>query len=351
MSDRNVSPDSGQHWADEGAWPAAPGVHRIPLPLPTDGLRAVNVYAIETDGAEGGLTLVDGGWAIEAGRAALDKGLAQIGYAASDIRRFLVTHVHRDHYTQAVVVRREFGSRIALGLADKPTLDRVHEGTDDNRIAALLHDAGAADLAERWVRLVDGPGPDLSHWGYPDEWLDDDVDLAVGARTLRAVATPGHTRGHYVFAEPDAGLLFAGDHVLPTITPSIGFEPVPASLPLGDFLSSLTKVRAMPDALLLPAHGPVAPSVHARVDELLAHHDERLAQCRRALAPGGRSAYDAAARLTWTRHEHPLADLDTFNQTLAVLETRAHLELLVARGDAVAVDTADGRAYAPSVER
>ena len=64
VSDRNVSPDSGQHWADEGAWPAAPGVHRIPLPLPTDGLRAVNVYAIETDE---GLTLVDGGWAI--GRA------------------------------------------------------------------------------------------------------------------------------------------------------------------------------------------------------------------------------------------------------------------------------------------
>ena len=344
MSDRNVSPDSGQHWADEGAWPAAPGVHRIPLPLPTDGLRAVNVYAIETDE---GLTLVDGGWAIEAGRAALDKGLAQIGYAASDIRRFLVTHVHRDHYTQAVVVRREFGSRIALGLADKPTLDRVHEGTDDNRIAVLLHDAGATDLADRWVRLLDGPGPDLSHWGYPDEWLEDDVDLAVGARTLRAVATPGHTRGHYVFAEPDAGLLFAGDHVLPTITPSIGFEPVPASLPLGDFLSSLTKVRAMPDALLLPAHGPVAPSVHARVDDLLAHHDERLAQCRQALAPSGRSANDVAARLTWTRHEHPLADLDTFNQTLAVLETRAHLELLVARGDAVAVDTADGRAYAP----
>jgi glyoxylase-like metal-dependent hydrolase (beta-lactamase superfamily II) len=344
VSDRNVSPDSGQHWADEGAWPAAPGVHRIPLPLPTDGLRAVNVYAIETDE---GLTLVDGGWAIEAGRAALDKGLAQIGYAASDIRRFLVTHVHRDHYTQAVVVRREFGSRIALGLADKPTLDRVHEGTDDNRIAALLRDAGAADLADRWVRLVDGPGPDLSHWGYPDEWLEDDVDLAVGARTLRALATPGHTRGHYVFAEPDAGLLFAGDHVLPTITPSIGFEPVPASLPLGDFLSSLAKVRAMPDALLLPAHGPVAPSVHARVDELLAHHDDRLTQCRNALAPGGRSAHDVAARLTWTRHEHPLADLDTFNQTLAVLETRAHLELLVARGDAVAVDTADGRAYAP----
>ena len=122
---------------------------------------------------------------------------------------------------------------------------------------------------------------------------------------------------------------------------------MPASLPLGDFLSSLTKVRAMPDALLLPAHGPVAPSVHARVDEL-ARPPRRpvgpLPAGPRARRP---EAYDVAARLTWTRHEHPLADLDTFNQTLAVLETRAHLELLVARGDAAAAGTADGRAYAP----
>ena len=47
--DRNVSPESGRHWADAGAWPTAPGVHRIPLPLPSDGLRAMNVYAVEAD--------------------------------------------------------------------------------------------------------------------------------------------------------------------------------------------------------------------------------------------------------------------------------------------------------------
>ena len=57
-----VSPDSGEHWTEPGAWPAAPGVHRIPLPLPTDGLKAVNVYVLETDD---GLTLIDAGWAIE----------------------------------------------------------------------------------------------------------------------------------------------------------------------------------------------------------------------------------------------------------------------------------------------
>lgn len=40
----------------------AEGIYRIPLPLPMDGLKAVNVYVIETGE---GLTLIDGGWAIQ----------------------------------------------------------------------------------------------------------------------------------------------------------------------------------------------------------------------------------------------------------------------------------------------
>jgi hypothetical protein len=36
-----------------------PGIYRIPLPLPFDGLRAVNAYAIET---ADGLVMIDSGW-------------------------------------------------------------------------------------------------------------------------------------------------------------------------------------------------------------------------------------------------------------------------------------------------
>ena len=43
-----------------------------------------------------------------------------------------------------------------------------------------------------------------------------------------------------------------------------------------------------------------------------------------------------AHKLTWTRREVPLTDLDDFNQMLAVNETGAHLDVLVARGHAVA---------------
>ncbi|MFC4783205.1 MBL fold metallo-hydrolase [Nocardioides sp. MAHUQ-72] len=333
-----VSPDSGRHWTEPGAWQVAEQVHRIPLPLPTDGLRAVNVYVIDTGH---GLTLVDGGWAIDEGRTLLEKSLGEIGSSFADITRFLVTHVHRDHYTLAAVLGREVGAHVSLGLGDKPTLDLLHgadESTDDPTLL-VLRSTGAHRIAEEWQRFTDGRVPDLGTWGYPDSWLEGDHAIEVGDRTLDAVHTPGHTQGHYVFAERAAGLLFAGDHVLPTITPSIGFEPVPVRQPLRDFMGSLAKVRDLPDLTLLPAHGPVAPSSHARVDQLLDHHEERLAHCLEVLGGGPATAYDVAGELPWTRHEHRLADLDTFNAALASLETKAHLELLVARGQASRADT------------
>jgi glyoxylase-like metal-dependent hydrolase (beta-lactamase superfamily II) len=134
--------------------------------------------------------------------------------------------------------------------------------------------------------------------------------------------------------------------VLPTITPSIGFEPVPVEQPLRDFLGSLTKVRGLPDLRLLPAHGPVAPSSHARIDELLAHHEHRLALCLDAITGRPRTAYDVAGVLPWTRHERMLAELDVFNAALASMETKAHLELLVARGRATREVTDGGVVFA-----
>jgi len=334
-----ISPDSGEHWATPGAWTVADGVHRIPLPLPTDGLKAVNVYVLETPD---GLTLVDGGWAITEGRESLEAGLKQLGFGFGDIRRFLVTHAHRDHYTLASVLGEEYAAEVSLGIGDRPTLDRVHqEGSPESGTAELLQAAGADVLAERWAAVA-LPPPDPSHWRYPDRWLDGDLTVEVGTRRLDAVHTPGHTQGHYVFADRSGGILFAGDHVLPTITPSIGFEPRPVVSPLGDFMASLTKVRGLPDLRLFPAHGPVGPSTHARIDQLLQHHERRLQHCLRTLVGEPLTSVDVADQLPWTRHEHPFSSLDLFNSVLATLETKAHLELLVARGEVVRQETDGG---------
>ena len=51
---------------------------------------------------------------------------------------------------------------------------------------------------------------------------------------------------------------------------------------------------------------------------------------------------DVARTLGWTRHETPYEKLDEFAQGMAAMETKAHLDLLVARGDATREADADG---------
>jgi glyoxylase-like metal-dependent hydrolase (beta-lactamase superfamily II) len=323
-----LSVDSGQVWTEEGPWQVAPGIHRVPLPLPTDGLRAVNVYVIE---GQDGLTLIDGGWAIPEAREVLDRSLARLGANVRDIRRFLVTHVHRDHYTLASELGAETDADVMLGLADRPTLEIARRPDRSSELSlVVLTRAGARELG---IRPREGAlRTNVSAWGDPRGWLVDDVDLDLGHRTLSAVHTPGHTPGHFVFADVVGGVLFSGDHVLPTITPSIGFVLPPPQDPLGDFMASLAKVKAIPDLALLPAHGSIATSSHARVDVLLEHHERRLDLASDAIRAGCSTAYEVAHELTWTRHERRMGDLETFDQVLAVRETLAHLDLLVARG-------------------
>jgi glyoxylase-like metal-dependent hydrolase (beta-lactamase superfamily II) len=317
-------------WTEPGAYAVCEGVHRIPLPLPMDGLRAVNVYVIET---EHGLTLVDGGWAIELARKQLEDSLRCLGHTPRDITSFLVTHAHRDHYTQAVAIRSEFGrATVALGLGDKPTLDLVNSALDENPFVRRLYACGAVEVARAWAQSGTGAAPDVAVWQPPDTWLEGDQVIEVGSRRLRAVPTPGHTAGHFVFADLEAGLLFAGDHVLPTITPSVGFEAANESEPLRDYLDSLVRVRALPDLRLLPAHGSVTTSSHARVDELLQHHESRLQLSLAAVGSGRHTPYEVASALPWTRRERSFAELDVFNAGMAVMETRVHLDLLAIRG-------------------
>ncbi|MEU4743223.1 MBL fold metallo-hydrolase [Actinosynnema sp. NPDC023658] len=323
-------------WTEPGVFEVAPGVHRIPLPLPNDGLHTVNAYAIE-DG--GGLVLIDPGWALEAGETALEAALGTLGHGFEDVRRFLVTHVHRDHYTMAVALRRRFGTKIALGAGEQPSLAKVvgrrRDGFRD------LFAWGAPHLAEKWRAVVASVGEaELRDYEEPDEWLDES-DLALEKRVLRVLPTPGHTRGHVVFVDVESSLLFAGDHVLPHITPSIGFEPARPALPLGDYLDSLRLVREHPDLRLLPAHGPVTESSHARVDELLAHHEDRLAATLDAVRSGTGTAFETARKLGWTRRNRAFAELDLFNRVLATGETAAHLDVLVHRG-LLTTDVEDG---------
>lgn len=322
-------------WAEPGVEDLGGGLYRIPLPLPGDALKAVNIYAIA---GEDGVDLVDAGMALVQARERLIGALGQIGFGLGDIRNFFITHIHQDHYTLAVELRTTLRGQISLGEGERINMAAIREvaaGRNEPGFIEMLHAMGAGELADE-IRAIMSPrfaNPLPSgQWSDPDRWLADGAVLDLRSRTLRVIHTPGHTQGHVVFHDETNGSLFAGDHVLPHITPSIGFQPSITRTALRDYLGSLLLMLTLPDSRLLPAHGPICESTHDRVTELLAHHEDRLERTLEAATGGPVTAYQSASAIPWTRRQRKLADLDPMNQLLAVGETSAHLEVLVHRG-------------------
>ncbi|MTD13437.1 MBL fold metallo-hydrolase [Nakamurella sp. YIM 132087] len=319
-------------WRTPGTFEVATGVHRIPMPMSDGGLDTVNVYALI---APDGITLIDGGEHVPGALDRLAAGLAPLGAGIADVRRVLVTHVHVDHYSLAPSIRRISGAEVAMGAGEQPTIQRVGDPdfpqwSEQHR---QLRRGGAGDVLEGILAGFPGMESDPADYLPPDTWWTGPTDIPLGDAVLQVIPTPGHTAGHSVFALPGQGLMFTGDHVLPRITPSIGFDAAPAVLPLRSFLASLALVRSGADHRMLPAHGPVTDSVHHRIDELVAHHDVRLAETAAAVRGGASSAREVAAQLGWTRHLRRFDELTVFNRMLAVCETLAHLDLLVDRGE------------------
>jgi glyoxylase-like metal-dependent hydrolase (beta-lactamase superfamily II) len=136
---------------------------------------------------------------------------------------------------------------------------------------------------------------------------------------------PGHADGHIGF-ERD-GVLVAGDHLLPDISPAVGRYADGSPDPLGAYLRSLERTVELAPELALPGHGEPIEDPAGRARELIAHHSERLDATAAALRDGPRTAYEVSLAV------FPF-DLDPSGRRFAVAETLAHLERLEREGEA-----------------
>jgi glyoxylase-like metal-dependent hydrolase (beta-lactamase superfamily II) len=307
----------------------APDLWSIPVPIPHNPLRYVSAYAIA---GPAGLTLIDTGWDSDEGWDTLQAGLNGIGGSVSDVRGVLVTHLHFDHCGLARRVRDSSGAWIAMHPADGEVLRRPD--FRDARLALdeqqrwLVHLGAGADEAARLVGTPEEYEP-FTTMAIPDRLLHHGELADVPGRQLRALHTPGHTPGHLCFVDEQHGKLFSGDHVLPRISPNVSADRASGSDPLGAYLQSLRSVRDLPVREVLPAHEWRFEGLAARVDQLLAHHESRLAELLRAVrANPGAVPWDLAGLLTWSR---PWDQYDGHMRIFAVAETLSHLYQLVAR--------------------
>lgn len=302
----------------------------IPVPIPNNPLRYVSSYAFASGG---GLVLLDTGWSADSSWAALVAGLSSIGAGLSDVHGVLVSHMHLDHLGLAGRVREASGAWIAMHPADTAII--AGAGLRDAATAVALEteflvSLGAAeDEAAAAVGSVEAYRS-FTTMAVPDRALSDGDIADVPGWRLRAVHTPGHTPGHLCFVDELSQRLFAGDHILPRITPNISVHAVEGVNPLADYLVSLAKVRDLPVDEVFPAHEWRFRGLAQRADDIAAHHERRLAELLTAIAghPDATS-WDLAGLLTWSR------SWDQYSGRMrisAVTETAAHVLELVRRG-------------------
>ena len=299
-------------------------MHRIPLPLPMDGLRAVNVYVLETDD---GLTLHrrrlgDRGRPATCSSSRSRRSTTQVGDITPVPRHPRAPRpLHAGRHRPPRVRRARQPRDRRQGDARRHP--RRDPDRDPTRTSRCSQRAGAPDIAARGASSRGARPRPVVCGTTPTRGSRATHPSRSATAPSTPCTTPGHTRGHFVFADRAAGLLFAGDHVLPTITPSIGFEPAVAAAAAGR-LPRLAAPRSAgcPTSRCCPPTARSRRRSHARVDELLAHHDAPA----RAVPRGGRRR--CAARRTTSRAccpgratSAPSATLDVFNAALATLET------------------------------
>jgi glyoxylase-like metal-dependent hydrolase (beta-lactamase superfamily II) len=313
------APEPGQSAA------IAPGVRWARIPLPLD-LNHINVWLMEI---EGGCIVVDTGMAASIGKDAWEN-IEREYFSRLPLRAVFVTHIHPDHIGLAKWLQERYDVPVLMSRRTHEIVQAMWSGearalfgeserffmshgmTDEVQIRAMFR-------PERFARMTSGL-PQV------ERFIADEEVLRWGDGEWTALETNGHAEGHLCLSNAGLRTLISGDQVLPTISSNISFmfgngDPNP----LGSYLTSLQRLRALPeDTLVLPAHGVPFRGLRQRIDDLTGHHLQQLDKLA-ALCAEPKVATDVLPFM----FRRELKDMHLF---LAIGEALAHLEYLVHAG-------------------
>lgn len=309
----------------------APGVKWVRMPLPF-ALDHINLWLLRDSiegeqGPVGGWTVVDCCIASAEARALWENIFAR-ELEGLPVLRVVATHMHPDHIGLADWLCERWNARLWVSATDYYSALVASQGSSafssemaaDFYLAHGLNDP--AFLAH--VRLRGSYYTSLVP-SLPRQFrrlLDGDV-LRIGGHAWRCMGGYGHAPEHMALHCSELGVLVSGDMVLPRISTNVSvYASEPEADPLKLFLASLERMRSLPeDTLVLPSHGKPFRGLHARIEQLQAHHAKHLATVMAACGKGPQSARDILPLL----FERPL---DAHQTTFAIGEALAHLHAL-----------------------
>lgn len=300
-----------------------PNIYLNEIPLPNNPLKALNNYILVSDTRN---LIIDTGFNIKACKDALMQGVQELQLDL-DQTDLVLTHMHADHTGLADDLRK-LGCRVLIGKKDGEILNRFR--TSGDRISEKMFNVLDLDQEDHNTFSEKEFGKNTSEVFEYDPLAEGDV-LNIGSYVLEVVDIPGHSPGHIGLYERKEKVFFCGDHILNEITPNITFWSYDHDS-LGAYLASLKKIHDFDIELVFPAHRSLIRDYRQRIDELMAHHQERLAEITTIIRGGEKTASQMAAKMHWDLSYEQWEDFPGTQKYFASGEAMSHLEHLVFEG-------------------
>jgi glyoxylase-like metal-dependent hydrolase (beta-lactamase superfamily II) len=305
----------------------APGIHWLRMPLPFV-LDHINLWLL-ADGD--GWTIVDTGIDSAATRDIWER-IFQEQLGGRKVTRVICTHFHPDHMGLAGWLTRRWNAPLWTTEGEwlwgrMLSLDRDDAAFAEEQRPFYARTGVDAETVAAFAGRGNQYAPRVSPLPRGFRRIAEGDELSIGGRSWRVVIGRGHAPEHACLHCAEEDIFIAGDMVLPKISPNVSVWPTePEGNPLARYLESIQALRRLvpPEVLVLPSHGLPFRGLHTRIDQLEAHHRERLDTILAACATP-QSAIEIVP-LLFRRH------LDSHQLGFAIGEALAHLNLLLAEG-------------------
>ena len=299
----------------------------IKVPLPNNPLKNLNSYFIK--GTERNL-LIDTGFNIKECYDAIVSGLDKLNADMKNTDIFL-THLHTDHIGLSTSIASD-RTRIFIGETDRKILVNFFLPEYWEQIDEKYFSLGLSR-----EELVENESINPAHAYLPSKeggyiGVKDGFVFDLGYYKFKCLETPGHTPGHMCLYSEEQEILFSGDHIIFDITPNIISWDYDQDY-LGLYMDSLTKIKELDIKFTFSAHRKVMGDCHGRIDALICHHEDRIAEVEQILKKGdGGTPYQIASQMTWSIRAKNWAEFPVTQKWFAVGEALAHLEHLRCKG-------------------
>ena len=292
-------------------------IEKITVPIEIRALKTANIYHVSGNANY----IVDTGMSENSYREL--KNVVEL----DKIDFCIITHLHIDHIGGALYLTKNHRIPVYISENDYNAIKYITDNKDEyfKDYRTLMISNGVPE--NLFNKILEG-NPIIKFINY-ESALELNIIKDFSLKDTEFIDVPGHSPGSVAIYLKDIQAMITGDHVLKNISPNISVYSNGVDY-LGMYIESLKKIQKYVVKTGYPGHRDNIDDFSGRIDEIIQHHQRRIAAMKSRLS-NWITAYELASTIEWSKNRK-LMDMNYMEQNFAVMETIAHLKYMENNG-------------------